>query len=149
MGLSKFLLTIPLILLSSSLYANDITGIWQQIDDRSGTPKALIKISKDSEKIYTGKIVKITPRPGYTPRQICQNCPAPYTNAPILGLDVIRGLTSAKQPNQFEGGQIIDPLTGKTYSVRAKLNPSGKRLTLRAFIGVSSLARSQTWIRLD
>lgn len=149
MGFSKFFLAIPLALLSHTVFANDITGIWQQIDDRSGTPKAMIQIRQESNASYTGKIIKVTPRAGYTPRQTCKDCPAPYTNKPILGLDVIKGLIAAKQNNQYDQGKIIDPLTGKLYSVRAKLNPSGKRLTLRAFVGVSSLGRSQTWIRLD
>lgn len=149
MGFSKFFLAIPLVMLCNVSFADDITGIWQQIDDRSGTPKAIIQIRKEANSTYTGKIVKVTPRPGYTPRQTCNNCPAPYTNKPIQGLDVIRGLVQTKQSKQYDQGKIIDPLSGKLYSVRAKLNESGKRLTLRAFVGVSSLGRSQTWIRLD
>ncbi|MBP6113516.1 MAG: DUF2147 domain-containing protein [Acinetobacter sp.] len=149
MGFSKFLLAIPLVLLSNVVIADEITGIWQQIDDRSGTPKAIIQIRKESNASYTGKVIKLTPRAGYTPRQVCKNCPAPYTNKPILGLDVIKGLVESKQANHYDGGKIIDPLSGKLYSVRARLNESGKRLTLRAFVGVSSLGRSQTWIRLD
>lgn len=149
MGFSKFILVIPLILLSQIVIADEITGIWQQIDDRSGTPKAIIQIRKETNASYTGKVIKLTPRKGYTPRELCHNCPPPYANKPILGLDVVKGLVKAKQENHFDSGKIIDPLTGKIYSVRAKLNESGKRLTLRAFVGVSSLGRSQTWIRLD
>ena len=76
---------------SSALYAQDLTGTWQQIDDKTGSPKALIEIRKDAKDTYTGKIVKVTPRPGYTPKEKCVNCPAPYTNQPILGMDVLRG----------------------------------------------------------
>lgn len=149
MGFRKFLLAIPLVILSNLVFADEITGIWQQIDDRSGTPKAIIQIRKEANSSYTGKVIKLTPRAGYTPRQTCKSCPAPYTNKPILGLDVIKGLIESKRSNHYDDGKIIDPLSGKLYSVRAKLNQSGKRLTLRAFVGVSSLGRSQTWIRLD
>ena len=133
---------------NSAVFAQDLTGTWQQIDDKTGSPKAIIDIRKESDGTFTGKITKITPRPGYTPREKCINCPAPYTNKPILGLDVLTGLRESTD-NNFDRGQILDPLSGKIYSTKAKLSPNGKRLTLRGYVGVSALGRSQTWIRQD
>lgn len=134
-------------LFSGTTFAQDISGIWQQIDDKSGAPKAVIQIRKEANNTYTGKIIKITPRPGYTPRAQCNKCPAPYTNQPILGMDVLKGLAAVKTSNNYENGQIIDPLAGKIYSAKAKMNTAGTRLTVKAYIGVSTLGRSQTWIR--
>ena len=131
--------------ITSSAFANDIVGTWLQIDDKTGSSKAVIEIRQESNGTYVGKIVKVTPRPGYTPRETCMNCPAPYTNKPILGLDVLTGL-KADGNNNFVGAKVIDPLSGKIYSGKAKLNPTGKRLTLRGYVGVSALGRSQTWI---
>lgn len=91
-----FLAGIAGLILSGNLFAADLTGIWQQIDDKTGSPKALIQISKDSNGTFSGKITKITPRPGYTPRETCVNCPAPYTNKPILGLEVFKGLKTRR-----------------------------------------------------
>jgi len=129
--------------------ANDVVGIWQQIDDKSGAPKAIIEISKESNNTYTGKIIKVTPRPGYTPQRLCNNCPAPYKNQPILGMDIIKGLKQVNDTNKYEKGRVIDPLAGKVYDAKIRLNSTGKRLTLRASIGVSVLGRNQTWIRID
>ena len=83
----KMKLTVALICsaLGSFALAQDITGTWQQIDDKTGSPKAVIEIRKEANQTYTGKIIKVTPRPGYTPRELCNKCPAPYTNQPILG----------------------------------------------------------------
>ena len=134
---------------SGSALAQDLTGTWQQIDDKSGSPKAIIEISKESNGTYTGQIVKITPRPGYTPQKTCNNCPAPYTNQPTLGMDILKGLKHVEGTGNYERGRVIDPLAGKVYDAKMKLNASGKRLTLRAYMGVSALGRSQTWIRLD
>ena len=147
MGFNKFGLAMILATLSSAIYAKDITGIWQQIDDKSGAPKALIQIRKEANNTFTGKIIKVTPLPGYTPKERCTHCPAPYTNTPILGMDVLKGLYQQANSNIYSKGTIIDPLAGKVYSAQIKLNESGNRLTLRAFVGVSSLGRSQTWIR--
>ena len=51
---------------SSSAFASDLTGIWQSIDDKTGSPKALIEITKAENGSFTGKIIKVTPRPGYS-----------------------------------------------------------------------------------
>ena len=129
--------------------AQDLTGTWQNIDDKTGTPKAIIVIDKENDGTYTGKIVKVTPRPGYTPREKCNNCPAPYNNQPILGMKILTGLKHVSGSNNYVNGRIIDPLAGKIYDAKVRLNGTGKRLTLRASIGVSALGRNQTWIRAD
>ena len=133
---------------SGSAFASDLTGIWQSIDDKTGSPKALIEITKAENGSFTGKIIKVTPRPGYTPKTMCVNCPAPYTNKPILGLDVITGLKYSEGLN-YTNGRILDPNTGKIYSMRAKLSANGKRLHLRGYLGVSALGRNQIWIRAE
>lgn len=133
---------------SSLLWANDITGLWRNIDDKTGSSKAVLEIRQESNGTYVAKIIKVTPRPGYTPKETCIDCPAPYTNKPILGLDVLTGL-KADGDNTYVGGKILDPLSGKIYSTKVKLSPNGKRITLRGYVGVSALGRSQTWIRQD
>ena len=134
---------------SSFSFAEDITGMWQSIDDKTGAPKALVEIRQEANGTYAGKIVKITPRAGYTPKEICVDCPAPYTNKPILGMDIIKGLKHVDGTNNYEKGRVIDPLSGKLYDARMKLNATGKRLSLRAYIGVSALGSNQTWLRID
>ncbi|MCL5767758.1 MULTISPECIES: DUF2147 domain-containing protein [unclassified Acinetobacter] len=132
--------------MSSLSFAEDITGMWQSIDDKTGAPKALVEIRKEANGTYAGKIVKITPRAGYTPKETCVDCPAPYTNKPILGLDVMTGLKQGEGLN-YVNGRILDPNSGKVYSMKAKLSSNGKRLHLRGYVGVSALGRNQIWLR--
>ena len=79
------------LLLSFASYtsAADIAGVWRTIDDKTGYVRAHIKISKESNGSYTGTIIKDFPAPGETPLLQCNNCPAPYTNKPIIGLTVL------------------------------------------------------------
>ncbi len=138
-----------LTLLSASFAQGaDITGTWRSIDDKTGFSKALIEIEKDSNGAYEGKIVKVIPRPGYTPKETCQNCPAPFTNKPTLGLKVLMDLKQdTKNDNNFINGKVLDPLSGKIYSSKAKLSNDGRRLSMRGYVGISALGRSQTWLR--
>jgi uncharacterized protein (DUF2147 family) len=64
-------------------------------------------------------------------------------------MEIIKGLKRVEGTNNYEKGRVIDPLAGKVYDAKIKMNATGKRLTLRAYMGVSTLGRSQTWIRLD
>ena len=144
----KILAALLLSVSSSAVFAEDISGSWKNIDDKTGSSKAILEIRQETNGTYTAKVVKVTPRPGYTAKETCVNCPAPYTDKPILGMDVLKGLKPAAGSN-FTQGKIIDPLSGHIYSMKAKLSPNGKRLTLRGYVGVSALGRSQTWIRND
>lgn len=149
MNKSKLGLMLIATFMTGTIYAQDLTGTWQQIDDKTGSPKALIEIRQDSNGTYAGKIVKVTPRPGYTPQKTCNKCPAPYTNQPIMGMDVLTGLKQVGDSVNYEKGRVIDPLTGKIYDAKVRLSSNGKRLTLRGYVGVSALGRSQTWIRQE
>ncbi|WP_296281727.1 DUF2147 domain-containing protein [uncultured Acinetobacter sp.] len=142
----KFLTSIVMLSLSQFTFAEDISGLWQSIDDKTGAPKGIVRISKDADGSYMGTVTKVTPRVGYKPKEFCVDCPAPYTNKPIIGLNVIRGLKH-KDGDNYEGGKILDPNSGKIYSLKAKLSPNGKKLVLRGYVGIAVLGRSQTWIR--
>ena len=139
-----------LISFSCSTFASDqdITGVWRNIDDKTGFRKGLIEISKDANNVYTGKVLQIDPRPGYTPKTICTGCPSPYTDQPILGMHVITNMKAdPNKPSEFSGGTILDPVNAKIYKGRLSINSKGDRLTVRGFIGLSVIGRSQTWIR--
>ncbi|WP_392389972.1 DUF2147 domain-containing protein [Acinetobacter courvalinii] len=147
--MSKSLISILfLTMISSFSFAQDITGLWQSIDDKTGAPKGIVEIRQEANGTYTGKVVKITPRTGYIPKEICVDCPAPYTNKPIIGLDVVTGLKHSEGLN-YTSGRILDPNTGKIYSMKAKLSANGKRLHLRGYLGISALGRTQIWIRTE
>src|SRR5690554_7379259 len=111
------------LLFSTSAFANDLSGVWQQIDDKTGSAKAIIEIRKEANQTYTGKIVKVTPRPGYTPRELCNKCPAPYTDQPILGMDILKGLQQVKNSNNYEKGRVIDPLRSEEHTSELQSRP--------------------------
>ena len=51
-------------------------------------------------------------------------------------------------PNQWAGGDIIDPENDAVYSSRITLAEDGQSLQVRGFIGISLFGRSQTWQRI-
>lgn len=53
----KLMSALVLSSLSSLAFANDLTGLWQNIDDKTGSPKALLEIRKANNGTYTAKDV--------------------------------------------------------------------------------------------
>lgn len=134
--------------LSFAQSSDDIIGRWQAIDEKTGEPTTQIDISREADGTYSGTIKVPTPRVGYAQPTHCVNCPPPYTNQPIVGLKLMKNLKYDKGL-QYKDGSIIDPFIGKVYRLSARLKQNGQRLTLRGYIGISALGRSQTWVRVD
>lgn len=150
MSLKKNALLMGCLLVSTSTVhaADPIEGNWRQIDDRTGFTLSLVNIHPDDKGAYVATIYKRYRRPGHM-NELCQNCPPPYTNKPIMGMDIVTGLKPTGTPGRYTDGTVIDPNKGKTYKFNARLHPNGRSLTVRGYVGVSMLGRSQTWIRVD
>lgn len=146
----KTIMGLSLLISSTFIYANnnDIVGQWRSIDDKTGFSKGIVEIKKDKNGVYTGKIIEVIPRPGYTAKSHCTGCPAPYTDQPIVGLQVLTNMRAdPKKKNEYIGGNILDPVSAKLYKSHIKLNASGTRLTMRGFVGFQVIGRNQMWLR--
>ncbi len=137
---------IILIATCSGAYAADLSpvGVWQTIDDNSGKPRGLVRIT-ETDGEYQGTVEKSFPKPGEDPNPKCENCEGERRDKPVIGMTILWGLR--KQGDQYDGGEILDPETGKIYRARIKVEDSGRKLNVRGFLGFSLFGRSQTWIR--
>ncbi|MBN9230467.1 MAG: signal peptidase [Legionella sp. 40-6] len=125
----------------SSAYAGSASGTWTTIDDKTGQKRAVVSVS-DSGGTLSGVISKVYPQPGDT--GVCIKCPGAFKGKKIQGLRFLWGLKS-EGPNQWGGGYILDPKSGKIY--RAKVTLEGNKLLVRGYVGMSLLGRTQTWVR--
>jgi uncharacterized protein (DUF2147 family) len=144
----RTLMLTALMFSTAALAAEPILGKWKQIDDRTGQVRSVVVMAQEPDGSISGTVIKRYPYPGM--KELCQNCPPPYTNQPIEGMKPITGLRpDPDRPGQYVQGQIIDPNTGKVYRMKAKVNANGRTMTGRGYLGVSLLGRSQTWLRAD
>jgi uncharacterized protein (DUF2147 family) len=121
-------------------------GLWQSIDDVSGRPKALIRIS-EHQGMLQGRIEKLYRAPGQDPNPRCEPCEGARHNQPVIGMVFMSGLK--KDGDEYAGGEILDPDNGKVYRSRISLRDGGKQLSVRGYIGVPLLGRSQVWLRQE
>lgn len=121
-------------------------GLWKNIDDVTGKPKALIRITEENG-VVQGKIEKLFRAAGEEQNPACDKCTDARKNQPIIGMVFMRGLK--KDGHEYNGGEILDPDNGKVYKSKLKLADGGKKLEVRGYIGVPLLGRSQTWLRQE
>ena len=136
--------------MSSFSFANDMTGVWKTIDDQTGYSRGDVTVVKNADGTYSGKLTAIRPLPYKPLVETCAKCKGNLKNAPLVGLEILKGFKQdPKNPNEYAGGTVLDPLSGNVYKGKAKLLNNGKRLTMRGYVGVSALGRSTTWIRSE
>jgi len=143
-------LAIPVALLTAHLPAladpGSPVGLWKNIDDKTGKPKAEIRIS-EANGVLQGRIEKLHRPANQDQNPICDKCEGADKGRPIIGLSIIDGMK--KDGDDYSGGTILDPENGKVYKSKMKLVDGGKKLEVRGYIGVPMLGRSQTWVRQD
>lgn len=132
----KLLLTFALSLVGVMSFAQ-IEGKWKTIDDETKQAKSIVEIYKKGDQ-YFGKITQLLIKPA---NPNCTACKDDRKNKPIQGMEIIRNLK--KDGDEFTGGTITDPKTGKTY--KCTITRSGDNLNVRGYVGLSFIGRSQTW----
>ncbi|MGZ9710688.1 DUF2147 domain-containing protein [Glaciimonas sp. GNP009] len=119
-------------------------GLWKNIDDSTGKPKALIRITESGGEL-SGKIEKLFREPNEEANPKCVKCEGDNKDKPIVGLTMLQGMKA--DGAEYSGGTILDPANGKVYKSKMSLLDDGKKLSVRGYIGVPLLGRSQTWVR--
>lgn len=135
---------------SLTTFAASIEGYWKSIEERTGEQLSIVEIRKGSDGRYHGKIVYRYPNAHGIALTNCTKCPAPYTNKPILGLELLSGFR--EDPNKADAyidGRVLEPTSGRIYKGKAVVTGEGKRLRMRGYMGVSALGRTVVWIRTD
>ena len=127
--------------LISSIQINEIEGIWITQDDETGKKKSEVLLYKNEGKLY-GKILNLLLEEDKG--KLCVNCKGENKNLPIQGMVIIKDLKIIDK--SWEGGTILDPKSGKTYSCYITFEDENT-LKVRGYIGFSLLGRTQKWIR--
>lgn len=136
----KTLALIVTAVLAAPVLAQDVTGRWQTIDDESGEAKSVVEIYERDGR-YFGKVEDLLLKPDDT---LCENCKGALKDEPVVGMEIITGME--KKGDEYSGGEILDPESGKVYRARMWLEDDD-RLKVRGYLGF--LYRTQTWQRVE
>ncbi len=117
-------------------------GLWITTDDKTGKVRGRVRIYEEAGRYFARIDAALQ---GEDPATRCKVCKDDRKNQPYLGLLVIRNMQ--QKGDEYSGGDILDPDTGKVYRCKFRLATGGTRLIVRGYIGISLLGRSQTWQR--
>ena len=137
------MMVMPATQLFSQNKADDVLGVWLNEDK-----DAHVEMFKRNGKIY-GKIVWIKePIDAGTgkPKVDKHNPDAALKTRPTLGLEILTGF-SFDGSDEWSGGEIYDPKSGKTYSSYMMFDKKDV-LKIRGYIGVALLGKTTYWTRV-
>ena len=118
-------------------------GLWSTISDRDGKPMGVVEIREvDGELVGIVRQILVDASPEDS---VCDKCSDERHGQPIVGMEILRHMQ--RNGDQWTGGEILDPESGKTYRATLKLSDDGQKLIVRGYIGLPMFGRSQTWIR--
>jgi len=128
----------------------EITGIWKTVSDEGedkGKAKSQVEIF-EKDGAYFGKVNRLLLKPQDT---LCTKCVGALKDKPVVGMIIFQDIKKTGKIDdslgaEYAGGTIMDPDNGKTY--KCKMWIKGDVLTVRGFIGISMLGRSQQWYRV-
>jgi uncharacterized protein (DUF2147 family) len=121
-------------------------GLWKTIDDKTHTVTGLVRITETNRQL-TGRVERVLD-PKAKPGARCKPCTDERHDQLIEGLTILRGVRpSADEAGVWEGGDILEPKTGKIYRVRLQVQDGGKALEVRGYLGF--FFRNQYWQRQE
>lgn len=121
-------------------------GLWKSYDDAGVKAKALIRITEHNG-VLQGQVEKLILTPSEDQNPNCAKCKGALKDQPLIGMVILNNLK--KDADQYSGGEILDPEVGETYKCKLQVIEGGKRLSVRGYIGVPMLGRSQVWQRQE
>ena len=122
---------------------DDIIGIWFT----GGNEPAKIQIYESGQKFY-GKIIWLKNPTENGKQRIDANNPNKEKRInPVIGLVMLKDFKFDGN-DEWQGGDIYDPESGKTYSSYIYLKDSNT-LKVRGYVGISLLGRTETWTRTN
>jgi len=103
------------------MLAQDLSGTWKTIDDRTGKAKALVRIYVEGDRLY-GTITDILVDNMEDAR--CTACAGRLKDQDIKGMHIINGLKKVGDRRwQGDGDSLFDPEQGKSFRSRIWLDP--------------------------
>jgi uncharacterized protein (DUF2147 family) len=112
---------------------------WLTVSDVTGKVNGEVEIVEERGE-FLGSLVAGA-KPGALDGQTCKKCSGERRDKPMAGLIILSGIH--RQGQEWGGGEILDPDTGKVYRIKLKLTESGTKLLVRGYVGVSMLGRTQ------
>jgi uncharacterized protein (DUF2147 family) len=118
-------------------------GRWRTYDPDTRELRSIVEIAARGDTLE-GRVVKRFPPPDDTTNGLCVACEGDRKGKPLVGMTVLWGVR--RQGNEWTGGTILQPKTGKEYNVALRMD-GGQKLNVRGYLGSPLFGQTQVWTR--
>jgi uncharacterized protein (DUF2147 family) len=115
------------------------------VSDATGKNNGVVQIVDNGGQLL-GRLVAGANLAEFETR-LCDKCPSDRHGQPMKGLLILSGLHQSG--GEGDGGEILEPQSGKVSRVKLNLADGGKKLLVRGYMGFSLFGRTQTWTRIE
>lgn len=126
--------------------ADSPVGKWKTFDHETQKAMSIVEVYEDGGKI-NGVIIELLREKEGGKGILCRKCTGADFNKPIVGMVIMKGLKA--NGNEYGGGTIMDPGTGKTYRCKIEIVEGGTKLKVRGYVGISLAGQNQFWQRVQ
>ena len=127
---------------ATQLWAASPVGKWKTINENTGKAETIVEIYEQNGQIYGRFLEMINPA---EKNKVCTKCEGADNGKPIVGMVFIKGLRL--DGDEYSGGTILDPGSGKVYKGKLKIIEGGKKL--KASGCILFLCKGQVWLKVD
>jgi uncharacterized protein (DUF2147 family) len=122
---------------------NDITGLWIEAKKQ----KVAVWVEKCQTQLC-GRIywLKKPLTKAGKPKIDSKNPELALRNRPQCGMPILMGFSASKKENIWDGGEIYDPKSGKTYKSKIYLTKDGS-IKIRGYVGIPLFGKTVKWQR--
>ena len=115
--MKKTLFLILGLMLTATMMAqtNLYLGEWKTVDEKTGQPKAIVKIYRTSDGTFYGKILQLLEE-DIPENPLCTACTGADRNKPIIGMITLRCLNHINK--ELVGGPNLDTEHGQVNNVK-------------------------------
>ncbi|MDP2423608.1 MAG: DUF2147 domain-containing protein [Bacteroidales bacterium] len=142
-----FLVLAVLVSIASELkaQADMIVGYYLTVDDESDDPRSQVRIFKATNGKYYGEIIWLRdPLNDDGTIKVDDKNPDPKMHTrKIQGLQILKDFTYDASKNEWSGGSIYSPTSGKTYKSYLKFE-GDNNLKVRGYIGSAWMGLGKT-----
>jgi uncharacterized protein (DUF2147 family) len=129
------------LLSSTVLWAQSPVGKWKTINEKTNKAETVVSIYDQNGMIYGKFLEQLDP----AAKKNCEKCEGEDAGKPIVGMVFIKGLK--KDGDEYSGGTIMDPGSGKVYKGKLKVLPGGKKMKVSGCIAF--ICKGQEWVKVD
>lgn len=134
-------------LTTSVLAQQSPAGLWVTYDAQTNQASSHIRVDQSGDTL-SGSVDQILDPAKADAR--CVACDDERKDQPIAGMMLFRNVKAkADEAQTWDGGEILDPRSGRTYKVRIRLINNGNTLEVRGYRGNPMFGRTQLWQRYD